>query len=84
MALLNYAFNTLNLRKVCSSVLAFNKRSLHYQLNQGYKIVGKRRHQVFKNGKYYNEILLELFKKDWQKIWEEYNEEGDPPGGFKH
>lgn len=28
MALLGYAFNTLNLRKICSSAYAFNKRSL--------------------------------------------------------
>ena len=73
MVLLNYAFNTLNLRKVCSSVLAFNERSLRYQLGCGYRIIGRRHRQVFKNGRYYDEIFLELFKNHWQKIWQEYN-----------
>ncbi len=72
MALLNYAFNSLNLRKVCSSVISFNKRSLRYHLACGYKIVGKNRRQIFKNGRYYSMILLEVFKKDWQEIWQEY------------
>ena len=69
---LNYAFNTLNLRKICSSVLAFNKRSLKYNLHCGYKIEGRKRKQIFKNGKYWDEIILGLFKKDWLTIWKRY------------
>jgi RimJ/RimL family protein N-acetyltransferase len=35
MALLDYAFNTLNLHKICSAVIAYNERSLNYSLHCG-------------------------------------------------
>lgn len=79
MALLNYAFNTLNLRKICSSVLEFNERSLNYNLRCGYQIEGRRRRQVFKNGRYWDEILLGLFKEEWEPLWKAYRETGDIP-----
>jgi len=72
MILLDYAFNTLNLRKICSSVISFNHRSLNYSLRCGYKIEGRRKKQFFKNGRYYDEVLLALFKKDWIAAWGEY------------
>jgi RimJ/RimL family protein N-acetyltransferase len=72
MTLLNYAFNTLNLRKINSSVYAFNKRSLRYNLKCGYKVEGVRKKQIFRNGKYHDEILIAVFKEDWLPIWERY------------
>lgn len=72
MLLLNYAFNTLNLRKICSSVLAFNKRSYAYQLKCGYTEEGRRRKQRYRNGRYWDEILMAVFKKDWLPLWKEY------------
>ena len=72
MILLNYAFNTLNLRKICSSVLSFNKRSLHYNLHCGYKIEGRRRKQIFREDRYWDEIILGLFKNNWLPIWRRY------------
>jgi RimJ/RimL family protein N-acetyltransferase len=65
MALLDYAFNTLNLHKICSAVIAYNERSLNYSLHCGYKIEGRKRQQIFKNGAYHDEILLGIFKEEW-------------------
>jgi len=76
MILLSYAFNTLNLRKITSSVIAFNKRSLHYSLHCGYKIEGRKRKQMFCNGKYWDEIILGLFKEEWLPIWKKYKKAG--------
>ena len=76
MTLLDYAFNTLNLRKICSSVLAFNERSLQYNLHCGYRIEGRRKDQFFRNGQYWDEIILGLFKEDWLPIWERYQRTG--------
>lgn len=76
MALLNYAFNTLNLRKVCSSVVGFNGRSLAYNFHCGYRREGRRRKQFFKNGRYWDEILLACFKRQWLPIWERYRRTG--------
>ncbi len=72
MTLLDYAFNTLNLRKINSSVYAFNKRSLKYNLKCGYKIEGVRKKQIFRNGKYNDEILIAVFKENWLPVWKKY------------
>ncbi len=76
MYFLDYIFNTLNLRKVCSGVIEFNERSLKYSLHCGYKVEGERREHIFKNGKYWKLIELGLFKEEWQPIWERYKETG--------
>ncbi|MEK7634867.1 MAG: GNAT family protein [Patescibacteria group bacterium] len=72
MQVLNYAFNTLNLQKVCSSVIAYNERSLRYSLHCGYIIEGRKRKQFFKNGEYWDEIDLGLFKEEWLPFWEKH------------
>jgi len=73
MALLNYAFNTLGLRKIMSRVFAFNKRSLAYSLHCGYKIEGRLLRQRFAHGRYWDEVILGLFKYQWLPYWEECN-----------
>lgn len=76
MFILDYIFNVLNLRKVCSGVIAYNKRSLHYSLHCGYKIEGTRKKQIFKKGKYWDLIELGLFKHEWLPIWRKYKKTG--------
>ncbi len=76
MVLLDYIFNTLNLRKVCSGAIAYNKRSLHYSLHCGYKIEGRKRKQIFKKGRYWDLIELGLFKEEWLPIWKKYKKTG--------
>ena len=72
MILLDYAFNTLNLRKVMSSVKAFNRRSLSYSLHCGYCVEGRLRRQHFVDGKYYDEIMLGVFRHEWLPYWQKY------------
>ena len=76
MILLDYAFNTLGLRKILSAVIDFNRRSLQYSLHCGYKVEGVRKKQLFRNGQYRDEILLGLFKNDWLPIWKRYKKTG--------
>ena len=72
MFLLNYTFNELGLHKICSSAWGFNDRSVMYNKKCGYKVEGKKKKQVFHNGKYWDEILLAVFKKDWEPVWKKY------------
>lgn len=76
MLLLNYAFNTLNLRKINSSVIEFNPRSYHYSLKCGYEEEGRLKRQIFQNGRYWDEVQLAVFKKDWQPIWRQFKKDG--------
>ena len=66
--ILEYAFLTLNLRKICSEAAAPNKGSIAHNLNCGYKIEGYRRKQVYRDGKYHDNVLLAVFKTDWMKL----------------
>lgn len=76
MTLLEYAFNTLNLRKICSEAYAFNKRSVCYSMHCGYKVEGKKRQHIFRGGRYWDVIQLGLFKGEWLPIWRKYKSTG--------
>lgn len=73
MQLLNFAFNRMNLRAIRSSVIAFNVRSHKALLKQGYHQVGVYPKWFFRDGKYYDEILFVLTKKDFAKAWRAHN-----------
>jgi len=75
MLLLDYMFNTLNLRKVCSSILAFNERSYNYARRCGYHEEGRLRQHHFHDGQYHDEILLAVFRENWLPLWEAFKEE---------
>lgn len=68
MLLLEYAFLTLNLRKICSTATAPNKGSILHNTKCGYKIEGYLKKQTYCDGKYYDHVLLAVFKQDWLKV----------------
>lgn len=76
MALLNYAFNQLNLHKICSGANSSNKRSIAYSKRCGYKVEAVRKKHVFSNGRYIDIVDLAVFKKDWLPIWKRYQRTG--------
>ena len=73
MALLDHAFNVLNLRKVISRVKAYNRRSLGYARHFGYQPEGRLRKHYFLKGRYYDELILGLFKSEWLPHWKAYH-----------
>jgi RimJ/RimL family protein N-acetyltransferase len=77
MTLLNYAFNTLNLRKIISMTLGFNGRSKRYSEKCGYREEARLKAQHFKNGQYWDEIILALFKEEWLPFWRKYCKKND-------
>lgn len=77
MLLLNYAFNTLNLRKICSAAIAFNTRSINYSLKCGYEIEGKLRDHTYRHGKYWDHILFAVFREKWEPLWAEFKKAHD-------
>ena len=82
MLLLYYAFYSLNLRKICSNVIAHNDRSVTYSKKCGYVDDGRKREQFYKNGRYYDEIFLAVFKDGWRGLWDKYANEHDMPDQF--
>lgn len=76
MALLDYAFNTLNLNRISSDVVDYNERSLKYSLRCGYQIEGRRRDKFWRDGRYWDIIELGLLRDEWMPIWQKYKETG--------
>ena len=70
--LFNYAFQELGLNKINSNLIGYNERSLRYHLGCGFKIVGRMRKQVFRKGSFHDQIFVDLFPKDFKKVWEKY------------
>lgn len=76
MLLLDWAFNTLNMRKINSSVLAYNSRSKKALEKCGYKEEGVRKKQIYRLGEYHDEILMAVFRENFTPFWENF------PGAF--
>ncbi|NQV87992.1 MAG: GNAT family N-acetyltransferase [Parcubacteria group bacterium] len=74
MLLLEYAFNTLNLRKICSQVYDFNGRSRKCLEKCGYKLDGgdPLKAHVYRNGNFVDLYNLAVFKDDFLKLWAKY------------
>lgn len=69
LLLLKVAFDTYNFRKICSSAIAYNKRSVAHNLKAGYRVEGRRKKQHYRNGKYHDEVMLACFRPWWEKKW---------------
>lgn len=76
MLLLDYAFNRLGLRKICSNVIAFNGRSKRYSEKCGYREEARRKAQFFRDGTYHDEIWLAVFRENWLPLWKKYQKTG--------
>lgn len=72
LLLLYHCFHVLGLRKVHSTIKAWNAASLGHLLKTGYRIVGRRKEEIFHEGKFIDEILLEVFPDDFNPIWDHY------------
>ena len=70
MLLLDYAFNTLMLRKVCSYVLATNLRSKRYNEKCGYTVEAVLKRHTAVYGEYVDELAMAVFKEDFNPLWQ--------------
>jgi ribosomal-protein-alanine N-acetyltransferase len=62
-----YAFTELPLRKLESGYFDGNEGSGRAQAAAGYKVVGRRRQEVFTGGRWLDLILTEVMREDWEK-----------------
>lgn len=74
MLLLYYAFDELNLRRICSVAFAFNQASLGFNRKCGYKQEGVMKKHIFKSGDYHDCILTAVFREDFYPLWEAHKE----------
>ncbi|WP_409200465.1 GNAT family N-acetyltransferase [Methanobrevibacter sp. DSM 116169] len=66
--LLKFAFNILNLNNVMLYAIDFNEKAIAMYENCGFKIIGKRREAYPINNKVYDEVYMDILKKEFNKI----------------
>lgn len=71
----DYLFYTLNLRKVCCEVFAFNKKVIMLHEKFGAEIEGIRKKHIYKNGKEYDIVEMAILKEKWNQIRKNYDYE---------
>jgi UDP-4-amino-4,6-dideoxy-N-acetyl-beta-L-altrosamine N-acetyltransferase len=70
---MEYIYEVINIRKVCSEVLEFNKKSLNLHKKLNFQEEGIFRKHIYKNDKYQDVICLALFKDIWLENKEKLN-----------
>lgn len=79
LLLLYHSFYILGLRKVKSRVKDFNAPSLGHLLKCGYTISGRAKEEEFHEGRFVDEVLLEIFREDFDPVWQKYQEASTLP-----
>ncbi len=72
MLLLNYGFNFLNLNNIMLKVFSFNKRAQKAYKKCGFKEFGVWKNSHFAEGKYHDEIFMNIMRDDFNKENELY------------
>ncbi len=60
--LIKFIFEEVNMNKVKLNVFAFNNRAIACYKKVGFKEEGILRKEIYRNGKYYDEIIMAMFK----------------------
>ncbi len=63
----DFAFTQTTLRKLKSAYIEGNEASRRAQLAAGYRECGRRRQELFREGRWLDQIETELLREDWQK-----------------
>jgi UDP-4-amino-4,6-dideoxy-N-acetyl-beta-L-altrosamine N-acetyltransferase len=62
---IKYAFESLNIRKLCGEILAYNERSIKFHQKLGFIEEGNFQKHVLKNGNYTDIICFALFNENF-------------------
>ena len=63
----DFAFEQTTLRKLKSGFIEGNEASRRAQMGAGYRECGRRRQEIFREGRWLDMIDTELLREDWEK-----------------
>ncbi|WP_128894982.1 GNAT family N-acetyltransferase [Longirhabdus pacifica] len=63
--LIRFIFEQMNINKVKLNVFSFNKRAIKSYEKCGFKTEGVMRQEMFRDGKYYDDIHMGLLREEW-------------------
>lgn len=64
--LLDFGFNYLNLNNIMLGVKSFNERAIACYKKVGFKECGRRRESYFLNGKYYDDVCMDILAREFE------------------
>jgi len=65
--LIDYGFDVLNLNSIQLGVNADNKRAIRSYEKAGFVVEGTRRQFVYRNGRYYDSVMMSVLRSDRRK-----------------
>lgn len=72
---MDYAFKTLNLHKLYLYVDEINEKAIHVYEKYGYQTVATLPEEFFVNGTYHNVVVMNIYKRDYDKMIAEAKED---------
>ncbi len=63
--ILKYVFTKLKLNKLCCEVFSFNEKVIEIHQKYGSKIEGVLRQHIFKNGAFFDVVIMGVLREDW-------------------
>lgn len=64
--MLGHAFGGLGLHRVGLSVFAFNERAIHAYEKAGFRVEGRLREAIWRDGTYWDEVQMGILADDWR------------------
>lgn len=62
-----YAFRQLQLHKLVSGYFESNTASGKAQARCGYRVIGRAREELYRDGRWHDRIITELLREDWER-----------------
>jgi RimJ/RimL family protein N-acetyltransferase len=66
--LIKFIFNQMNIHKIRLKVFSFNKRAIKSYEKCGFIVEGRMREEIFRDGKYHDNIVMGMLKEEYLKI----------------
>jgi RimJ/RimL family protein N-acetyltransferase len=66
--LVKFIFEQMNIHKVKLNVFSYNERAIKSYEKCGFKVEGVLRQEIFRDGKYYDEIIMGLLKEEYSAL----------------
>jgi len=63
--LIKFIFEQVNIHKIKLNVYSFNERAIKCYEKCGFKVEGVLRQEIFRDGRYYDEIIMGLLKEEF-------------------
>jgi RimJ/RimL family protein N-acetyltransferase len=75
--MLKHAFETLGLHRIALAVFEFNERAIRSYRSCGFRIEGRAREAIWRDGRWWDEITMSILEPEWRRSV--YGEAAGPP-----